>query len=112
MAAMPKTAVTSEARRSSTGISWPEGSQALAAATEAWFSATAECQREAIGFISKRLDKDGETIRAMMSCKDPADIAAIQSRWMEEALRDYSNEAGKLMTICIESVKGGSGSRR
>ncbi|MBB4042065.1 cobyric acid synthase [Microvirga flocculans] len=44
-----------------------------------------------------------------MGCKNIADIAAIQSRWMEETLRDYNAEMGKLMTICTKSLNGGAG---
>ena len=35
-------------------------SQALAKAAETWFAASAECQREMMGFMSMRLEKDGE----------------------------------------------------
>ena len=50
------------------------------------------------------------TTREMMACRNLADVVAIQSRWMEETLRDYNAEMGKLMTICTRSVNGGAGS--
>ncbi|WP_114947987.1 phasin family protein [Microvirga calopogonii] len=94
------------------GIAVPDGGgQALSNATEAWFSASAECQREMIGFVSMRLEKDGEIAREMIACKSLADVAAIQSRWMEETLQDYNAELGRLMTICTKSVNGGSGAK-
>jgi hypothetical protein len=83
--------------------------QAVAKSTEAWFAATTECQREMIGFVSMRLEKDGEAAREMMGCKNLADVAAIQSRWVEETLRDYNAEMTKLMNICTRSVNGGAG---
>ena len=43
-----------------------------------------------------------------MACRNPADATAIQSRWMEETLRDYNSEMGKLMTICTKSINGGA----
>lgn len=108
MVTMQKTSGISETLRSGTGIAMPNGGgQALASAAEAWFSAATECQREMIGFVSMRLEKDAETSREMMACKNLADAAAIQSRWMEETLRDYNAEMGKLMTICSKSVNGG-----
>ena len=73
-------------------------SQALAKAAETWFAASAECQREMMGFMSMRLEKDGETL---------PHVAAIQSRWIEETLRDYNSEMTKLMTICTKSANGG-----
>ena len=51
--------------------------------------------------------KDGETARETMGCKNPTDVAAIESRWVEETLRDYNTEMTKLMTICT-SRQGGS----
>jgi hypothetical protein len=85
--------------------------RALAKAAEAWFGATAECQREMIGFVSMRLEKDGDATRGIMGCRNLADVAAIQSRWMDETLRDYNAETTKLMTICTQSVKDGARSK-
>jgi hypothetical protein len=81
----------------------------MAIAAEALFSATAECQREMIGFTSMRFEKDGEVVREMIACKNLADVAAIHIRWMEEILRDYNAEFAKLMTICAKSTNVGAG---
>lgn len=109
MTTMPKSSGMSKTQRSGAGVALPEGGRALANAAESWFSAITESQREMIGFVSMRLEKDGEAVREMMACKSPADVAAIQSRWIEETLRDYNSEMGKLMTICTRSVNGGAG---
>ena len=110
MTTMPKTSELSARLRSGTRTGLPDGSgQALAIAAESWFAAVAECQREMIGFVSMRLEKDGATARDIMACKNPADITAIQSRWIEETLRDYNSEMNKLMTICTQSVNRGAG---
>ncbi|MBA1156825.1 phasin family protein [Microvirga mediterraneensis] len=112
MTTVQKRSGTSETLRSGAGVTLPDsGGQALANATEAWFAASAECQREMIGFVSMRLEKDGEIAREIMASKNLADVAAIQSRWMEETLRDYNDEMGKLMTICTKSVNGGAGAK-
>ena len=109
MAVMSKKSTLSDTMRSAQEFALSSGNnQALAKAAEAWFAATAECQREMIGFVSMRLEKDAEATRDMLACKNLADIAAIQSRWMEETLRDYNAEMGKLMTICTKSVNGGA----
>lgn len=81
-----------------------QGGRALASAAEAWVSAGSECQREMIDFMAKRLEKDGETVREMMGCKTLGDMAAIQSRWFEQTLRDYDAEMIKLMSICTKSA--------
>ncbi|WP_262265989.1 phasin family protein [Microvirga yunnanensis] len=112
MTTTPKPSGMSETLRSGIGIALPDDSgRALANASEAWFSAATECQREMIGFVSIRLEKDAETTREMMGCKNLTDVAAIQSRWIQETLRDYNSEISKLMTICTKSANGGLGSR-
>ena len=109
MTTMPKTSRLSDTLRG-TGTAFPDGGgRALANAAETWFAASTECQREMMSFVSMRLEKDAEATREVMGCKDLADMAAIQSRWMEETLRDYNAEMGKLMTICTKSVNGGAG---
>ena len=108
MTTMPKTSGMSDTLRSGTGIALPDsGGRALANAAQAWFAAATECQRETIGFVSMRLEKNGKAVREMMGGKNLADAAAIQSRWVEETLRDYSDEMTKLMTICTKSLNGG-----
>ncbi len=110
MPTMPKTSGLSDTLRSAQKFGLSSGNnQALANAAEAWFAATAECQREMIGFVSMRLEKDGEAAREIMGCKNLADVVTIQSRWIEETLGDYNAEMAKLMTICTRSVNGGAG---
>jgi len=107
MTTLSKRSTTSDTMRSAGEFALPrDTSQALAKAAETWFAASAECQREMMGFMSMRLEKDGETAREMLSCKNPADATAIQSRWIEETLRDYSSEMTKLMTLCNRAVNG------
>jgi Phasin protein len=84
-----------------------DNNQALVKATETWFAATAECQREMMSFMSMRIEKDGETAREVLGCRNLADATAIQSRWLEETVRDYNSEMTKLMTIYTKSVEGG-----
>jgi hypothetical protein len=109
MATMSKSSGASDTLRSGAGYALSgEGGRALANATETWFAAATECQREMMTFVSMRLQKDAETTREMMGCRNPADMTAIQSRWVEDTLRDYNAEMGKLMTICTKSVNGGA----
>ncbi|MFL5203368.1 MAG: phasin family protein [Microvirga sp.] len=108
MPTMPKTSAISDTLRSAREFALSgDNNQALAKAAESWFAATTESQREMMGFMSERLEKDSEAIREMMACRNPADVMAIQSRWIEETLRDYNAEMTKLMTIYTKSVKGG-----
>lgn len=108
MTTMPKRSSTSDTMRGHNefGLSI-EQSQALTKAAESWFAATTECQREMMGFVSKRLEKDSETMRQILGCKNVAEMTAIQSRWIGETLRDYNTEMTKLMSIYTRSVNGG-----
>ena len=107
MASMPKSSGTSDTLRSGAAfVLSGDSGRALTDATETWLAAAAECQREMMSFVSMRLDKDARTTRDIMGCRNLADATAIQSRWIEETLRDYNSEMGKLMTICTKSVNG------
>lgn len=108
MATMSKSSGTSGTLRSGTGyaVSGDSG-RAMANAAETWLAAAAECQREMMSFVSMRLEKDADTTREMMGCKNPADMTVIQSRWVEQTLRDYNTEMSKLMTILTKSGDGG-----
>lgn len=108
MTTMPKTSGVSETHRSINAFAVsPESSRALANAAETWFTAATECQREMTGFTSMRLEKDAETAREMLGCKNLADATAIQSRWIEETMRDYNSEMTKLMTLCTKAMNSG-----
>jgi Phasin protein len=113
MTTMRKSSGMSETLRSGTGMALTDASgQALTNAAEAWFTASTECQREMMNFVSRRLEKDGEAAREIVACKNPADVATVQFRWVEETLRDYSDEMSKLMTICTSSIDPGAGPKR
>ena len=108
MTTMSKQSTLSDTMRSASEFALSrDNSQALAKATETWFAATAECQREMMSFVSMRVEKDGETAHEILGCRNLADATAIQSRWLEETVRDYNSEMTKLMTIYTKSVEGG-----
>ncbi len=107
MTTMSKKSAVSEAVHGVNESAFAIGnSRAVADAAERWIATSAECNREMIGFVSMRLEKDSETFREIMGCKNLADATAIQSRWMEETLRDYTNEMSKLMAIYTKPAKG------
>ena len=108
MTAMSKQSTLSDTMRSASEFALSrDNSQALSKATETWFAATAECQREMMSFMSMRIEKDGETAREVLGCRNLDDVTAIQSRWLEETVRDFNSEMTKLMTIYAKSVEGG-----
>jgi hypothetical protein len=86
-----------------------DAGRALAHAGEAWLSVTTECNRELVGFVSRRIEKDGETVREMMGSGNLAEATAIQARWLQDTLQDYNAEMTKLMAICRKSMDGTRG---
>ena len=63
---------------------------------ETWMSTMAECQHEVGRFITDRLGKDAEAMRQTLTCRDWTAALELQGRWMDETLRDYSEEMKKL----------------
>jgi hypothetical protein len=107
MTTMRKSSKTAETLRSDEAYAVSVGSgHATASAFETWFAATTACQHEMISFVSMRLEKDGESAREVMACKNLTDVATIQSRWVEETIRDYGAEMTKLLTVCAKSING------
>jgi hypothetical protein len=108
MDTMPEWSAVSDAIRGARGFALSgNNGQAVATAAESWLAATAEWQRELMGFVSMRLEKDSDAVREIMACKNPADVTGVQVRWMEETLRDYNSRTTKLMAIYIKSVNCG-----
>jgi hypothetical protein len=89
-----------------------DNGRALVDAAETWFAMTTKCQREMMGFMSMRLERDGEALREMAGCKNLTDMTTLQSRWVEQTLRDYNSEFEKLTAICTEAAKGGDRTRQ
>lgn len=76
-----------------------ENGRALADGMQAWFTTASECQREMADFMSNRLAKDNDTMRAMIGCRNPADAMEIYLRWVQEMVRDYGTEMTRLVAI-------------
>jgi hypothetical protein len=79
----------------------------------AWFSTMAACQREVLEFMSRRLERDGEAMREAIACRNIGDALAVQTRWLDETLRDYSDEATRLLALSVQgSESSGAAERR
>jgi hypothetical protein len=76
-----------------------EPGQFMIPGTDTLFATFADRQREMLDFMAMRLEKDGEVIRELGSCRNWADALTVQSRWVQEAIRDYTAEASKLFAF-------------
>ena len=77
---------------------------ALMTGAETWFSTMTEYQRGVGQFISDRLAKDAEAIRQALSCRDWTAALEVQGRWVDETLRDYSEEITKLTGLYTKTT--------
>ena len=81
-------------------IPWMNG------AGELW-QTISECQREMLEFLSHRLAKDSDALHRLGECKDLKDVSAIQSKWLQETLQDYTTETIKVMDIVTKHAGNG-----
>jgi hypothetical protein len=88
-----------------------ERGQALADGMQVWFSTASECQREMAHFISNRLEKDSDTMREMIGCRNPADAMEIHMRWIQEWVQDYGAEMTRILAITTRHA-GNAAQRR
>ena len=68
-----------------------------------WFTVAGECQREFLDFVSRRLERDGRTIREAVSKSDWAEALTVQTQWVEDMWRDYLDEAATIIDICTKA---------
>jgi Phasin protein len=73
--------------------------QPIVQGAEALFATFAKSQREMLDFVSMRLEKDSDTIRELTSSQNWTDALSIQSRWVQETIRDYTEEATRLLAL-------------
>ncbi|MBV2359841.1 phasin family protein [Thalassococcus sp. CAU 1522] len=66
----------------------------------AWYDIMAESAE----FVMKRLQQDMETQRAILSCKNPAELMKIQSEFYQTAMKQYSEEAAHLFKMMSEAT--------
>jgi hypothetical protein len=62
-------------------------------------TAMAESQRELIDFFKMRVEKDGDTVRKAIGCRNLTDAFEVQSRWAQEMIQDYSAEMTRMLSI-------------
>jgi hypothetical protein len=67
--------------------------RSLIPGSETLLATMAEGQREWLGFVAVRLEKDGQTIRDTLTCKRWQDVLAVNTQWAGEMMRDYQAEA-------------------
>lgn len=76
-----------------------------ARAARAYFNGATRLNQHMIDFVNARVKKDMETAHALVTCKNSSDVFHAQSRFLEDAVRDYADEASKVFTLAAEITR-------
>lgn len=77
----------------------PDMTVAMMAGSPALAKAWADIMRESARFLSDRLQEDMETQKALLSCKNPAEVVQVQSEFFRKAMVDYTDEAQRMLML-------------
>lgn len=70
------------------------------ASAKAWFDVMTETSR----FLADRLQQDLETQKAMLSCRNPAELLKLQTEFYQKAFQQYSEEAMQLFKMMSDAA--------
>ena len=65
----------------------------------AWLETWSAMGSEVSEFIAERIQEDIKTQHAMLKCKNPAELSAIQTAFVQKAIEQYTEETGKLVSL-------------
>ena len=82
-----------------------ETMQAFAQTCQAYTSCVSTLNKELMGFVSTRLDRDVELSQALSHCGDWSDAVDLQRRWAQQATEEYMTEAGRITELASKIAK-------
>lgn len=82
-----------------------EAMQAFADACTAYADCLSSLNKEFMGFMSSRLNRDVELSQALASCKDWSEAVALQQKWAQQATHEYMEEAGRISALASKIAK-------
>jgi hypothetical protein len=88
----------------------PEGGPMLDGAAP-WVAVMSEYNGELFDFMSRRLAKDARAMRQLHDCRTLSDVSDLHAKWVQETMKDYSDEAAKLMSISFSRAEPGRRAR-
>ncbi|MDJ0858841.1 MAG: phasin family protein [Dinoroseobacter sp.] len=53
-------------------------------------------------FMTDRLQTDLETQKALLACKTPAELMAVQAQFLNTTMQQYANEAARVFDITLK----------
>ena len=73
--------------------------QPMIRGAETLFAIFANSQRQTLDFAVMRMEKDGNLIRELTACRNWTDAFGVQSRWIQETIRDFTAQTTKLLAL-------------
>ncbi len=73
-----------------------------ARAARAYFNGATKINQEMINFVNARMKKDMETAHMIVTCKTSSDLFHAQANFLEEAVKDYADEASRIFHLAAE----------
>lgn len=83
--------------------------KANADAAQLWLDTWRGAAVELGNFATKRWTRDMDMARRMCSCQTPVDLLGLQAEFVNQAMKEYMDEAAKLMT---PDMSGNGAARR
>src|SRR5688572_12642452 len=84
------------------GTKRPDGASLLTGTPPLWVSIISDYNGELFDFMARRLAKDARMMRELHDCESLNDVSGVHAKWLQETLRDYSDEATKLMALPLK----------
>ncbi len=56
-------------------------------------------------FVSDRIQKDVDALRALGACRSPEDYFRVQADFFDTAIRDYADETSKVAQLAAETTQ-------
>lgn len=77
----------------------------MSRAARAYFNGATEMNKEFAEFFNRRMKKDFETARSVMSSKNGQDAISTQAVFFADAFRDYAEEASRVFSIASDAAR-------
>lgn len=65
----------------------------------------ANVNEELLDFVNRRLETDRRTASEMASCKSMSDAFTVYSGFLQQMMRDYADESGRIASLWAEQTR-------
>lgn len=69
-----------------------------------WVETMSDIGAEWMNFVADRVREDVKTQHELLHAKDLNEIQRIQADFLQKAMDDYSNETGKMVKFCADTM--------